>query len=213
MKKVLTTLAMVCLMAGIVSAQDVTWSTAILSGTTFADLISGDAEYTFEAAEYPGSTSGTGTFFTGDGGDTSNTGLNTVLDSHGWNSEGGTVVVDGLTDANDYQIQLLMGDSRGCCIERTQTASDGTNVSEPFSRGAGSVVGSFTASGDSLSIAIEGEADPGLSGYILWNTTTDSLARAINFTADGATPSVPEPSGLMLSMAAALGVLTLRRRR
>ena len=212
MKRLFAALAIFTIIATAANAQ-VTWSDPIVSGLKFSDLISGDAEYTFEAAEYPGSTSGTGDFFTGSGASTYNTGLNTVLDSHGWNSAGATVVVDGLNVGEDYQIQLLMGDTRGCCLDRTQTASDGTNVSGEFSRNGGSVVGTFTASGDSLSLDIAGAADPGLSGYILWNTTTDSLAKAINFASDGATPSVPEPSGMLLGLAATMGCLAFRRRR
>ena len=192
----------------------VTWSPAIAAGTTIADIIGGDL-IPFTAAEFPGSTSDTGTFFTGDGGDTGNADLNTVLDSHGWNSEGATLLIEGLTAGNDYQIQLLMGDTRGCCVERTQTASDGTNVSEPFSRNGGSVVGSFTAISGALSLDIAGEADPGLSGFILVNSTTGQLAQAINFAADGTAPTVaiPEPATVSLALFAVLGVLGLRRRR
>ena len=212
MKKTLSVLALLAFAASSVGAQDVTWSPAIASGLKFSDLISGDAIYTFEAAEYPGSTSGTSDFFTAAGGDTYNTGLNTVLNSHGWNSAGATVVVDGLTAGNDYQIQLLMGDTRGCCLERTQTASDGTNVSEPFSRAGGSVVGSFTAAADTLSLDIAGAEDPGLSGYVLWDMTGGSF-RGVNFTSDGMMPAVPEPTGMVLGVIAALGLLGFRRSR
>lgn len=193
-------------------ATSVTWSPAIASGTMVTDLIGGQ-EIPFTAAEYPGSTSDTGTFFTGDGGDTGNADLNTVLNSHGWNADGATVVVDGLTTGNDYQIQLLMGDTRGCCADRTQTASDGTNVSEPFSRAGGSVVGSFTAASDSLSLEIAGATDPGLSGYILYDATAGSVS-AVNFTSDGVSPTVvvPEPSSIVLSLIALAGLFGRRRR-
>ena len=197
---------------GVVGAS-VTWSPAIASGTMVTDLIGGQT-IPFTAAEYPGSTSGTGTFFTGDGGATGSAELDSVLNSHGWNADGATVVVDGLTDGNDYQIQLLMGDTRGCCNERTQTASDGTNVSEEFSRAGGSVVGSFTAVGDSLSLDITGATDPGLSGYILYDVTNGSLAKAINFTNDGLAPTVvvPEPSSVVLGLMALAGLFSRRRR-
>lgn len=191
----------------------VTWSPAIVAGTTVGDIIGG-LVIPFTAAEYPGSTSDTATFFS-DNGDTGNADLNMVLDSHGWNSEGATLLVEGLTSGNDYQIQLLMGDSRECCLDRLQTASDGTNVSEAFSRNGGSVIGSFTATGGSLSLGIAGETDPGLSGFILYNSTTGSLAQAINFTSDGVGPtvSIPEPAGVSLLIFGLLGALGLRRRR
>ena len=193
----------------------VTWSPAIFAGTTINDILGevGDV-IPFTAAEYPGSTSGTGTFFTGDGGDTGSADLNMVLDSHGWNGAGATMLVEGLTAGNDYQIQLLMGDTRGCCAERTQTASDGTNVSEPFSRAGGSVVGSFTAVGDTLNLDITGATDPGLSGYILYDVTAGSVAKAINFNADGGdiTVTVPEPSSMVLGLMALVGLFGRRRR-
>lgn len=193
----------------------ITWDPAMASGTMVGDLIGDGSPITFAAAPFPGSTSGTGDFFTGSGGDTGNADLNTVLNSHGWNSDGATLVVDGLTPSNDYKIQLLMGDARGCCVERTQTASDGTNVSEPFSRGAGSVVGSFNALADSVSIQIAGDADPGLSGYLLWDVTSGSLAKAVNFTSDDVSPTVtiPEPSSQLMVVVAAAGALGLVRRR
>jgi|GEM_PF-5908495 len=192
----------------------VTWSPAIVSGLTVSDLIGGET-IPFTAVEYPGSTSGTGDFFTGSGATTGSADLDTVLNSHGWNSEGATVLIEGLTPGNDYQIQLLMGDTRECCLDRTQTASDGTSVSEAFSRAGGSVVGSFTATGGSLSLDIAGEADPGLSGFVLFNQTSGELASAVNFASDGAAPTVtiPEPASVSLAIFALLGALGLRRKR
>lgn len=209
MKKLVLALAVLSMAVTTANAQ-ITWSEPIAAGTKFSDIITGDLVFTLEPQEYPGSTSGTADFFTGSGASTFNNGLNTVLNSHGWNSAGADVVVDGLTVGNDYQIQLLMGDTRDCCLERTQTASDGTNVSGEFSRDAGSVVGSFTADADSISINIAGASDPGLSGYILWDATT-STPRGVNF--GDVAVSIPEPSSVLLSAAGLLGCLALRRRR
>jgi len=118
----------------------------------------------------------TGTFFTGGGGDTGNTQLNAVLNSHGYSGATWSFQLSGLTGGADYQIQLLgAGDTRDCCASRNQRAGDGEtpeNVSGDFSRsGVGSVIGTFTANNTTQTInilpGINNGIDPGLSGYIL----------------------------------------------
>jgi hypothetical protein len=114
-----------------------------------------------------------GTFFTGDGGTTGNDLLDEVYNSHGWNGDGATITLDGLTEGEGYQVQLLgAGDTRGCCDTRNQAGDDGVgNVSGDFERGNSSVVGSFTATGATQDIMVvggtENGVDPGLSGFIL----------------------------------------------
>lgn len=119
---------------------------------------------------------GTGTFFTGGGGDTGNADLNTVLNSHSYSGGTWSVPLSGLTSGADYQIQLIgAGDTRGCCSSRNQRGGDAEspeNVSGDFSRsGVGSVIGTFTASGTTQTInvlaGLNNGTDPGLSAYIL----------------------------------------------
>ena len=104
-----------------------------------------------------------------DGGTTGDNLLDSVYNSHGWNGDGATITVEGLTAGQAYQVQLLgAGDTRECCNTLTQAADDGMgNVSGDFPRGNSSVIGTFTADGTTRDIMIIGSADPELSGYIL----------------------------------------------
>ena len=147
----------------------IVWSTPN-PNTSTADLIGGP-EITFSPFMYDGGNAD-GTFFTGDGGTTGDDNLDAVYNSHGWNGDGATITLDGLTAGQSYQVQLLgAGDTRSCCDTRNQAASDGTNVSDDFGRGNSSVVGSFTAAGSTQGIDIvagtDNGVDPGLSGIIL----------------------------------------------
>lgn len=119
---------------------------------------------------------GTGTYFTGDGGDTGDVNLNAVLNSHVWSGGTWDLTAAGLTEGKNYQLQLIgAGDTRSCCSERNQRAGDGEtpeSVSDDFSRsGVGSVIGVFTADGTTQTIrmlpGLVNGTDPGLSGYIL----------------------------------------------
>ena len=153
-----------------VDASGIAWGDVDLD-TTVADLIGGPS-ITFAPFAYDGGNA-EGTFWTGDGGTTGDDVLDLVYNSHGWNGAGASIVLDGLTDGQDYQVQLLgAGDTRGCCNTRNQAADDGNgNVSGDFPRGNSSVIGTFTASGDSQEIMIVGGTDngvdPGLSGFIV----------------------------------------------
>jgi len=130
----------------------------------------------FSAEAIAPNNTNTGTFFTGGGGDSGNSQLNTVLNSHSYAGGGWTLNLTGLTGGANYQIQLIgAADTRNCCSSRNQRAGDGEtpeNISGDFSRsGVGSVIGTFTADGTTQTInLIEGNnngVDPGLSAYIL----------------------------------------------
>ncbi|MEN8773669.1 MAG: lamin tail domain-containing protein, partial [Akkermansiaceae bacterium] len=136
----------------------------------------GGENITFTAGSIAPSNTSSGTFFTGGGGNTGNTNLNTVLNSHSYNGGGWTLQLTGLSSGADYQIQLIgAGDTRGCCSARNQRGGDDEspeNVSGDFSRsGVGSVIGTFTASGTTQTInvlpGLNNGTDPGLSAYIL----------------------------------------------
>ena len=123
---------------------------------------------------------GTGSYYTAGGGNSGNSNLNVVLNSHSYSPNPWSFTVSGLTNGTDYQIQLIgAGDTRGCCASRNQRGGDGEaveNVSGDFSRsGVGSVVGTFTASGTTQTInvldGINNGVDPGLSGYIVRTAT------------------------------------------
>ncbi|MEM7312777.1 MAG: PEP-CTERM sorting domain-containing protein [Planctomycetota bacterium] len=200
-----TLLLALLLVAPSLYAGPIDWA-AVVPDTGAGDLIGGPV-ISFVGAPFPQNTA-EGTFFTGDGGDTGNTELNLVYDSHGWfggSPAFGTVTLAGLTDGTQYQIQLLgAGDTRGCCSTRTQTASDELgNVSGEFMRGNSSVIGTFTATGDSQDIILEGATDPGLSGYILTDGA-GALVEAVNYTPNGTnvTVTVPEPGSLILALMA-----------
>ncbi|MDA7613677.1 hypothetical protein N8586_00950 [Verrucomicrobiales bacterium] len=147
----------------------ITWGEVDLD-TTVGDLIGGPS-ITFTPFAYDGGNA-EGTFWTGDGGTTGDDVLDSVYNSHGWNGDGASITLDGLTAGESYQVQLLgAGDTRGCCNTRNQAASDGTNVSGDFPRGNSSVIGTFTAAGASQEIMIisgtDNGVDPGLSAFIL----------------------------------------------
>ena len=153
-------------------ASMITWG-AVNTNTTLADLIGGPS-ITFTPFEYDGGNA-EGTFLTGDGGTSGDDVLDSVYNSHGWNADGATITLSGLTAGESFQVQLLgAGDTRDCCNTRNQAASDGQgNVSADFPRGNSSVIGTFTASGDTQDIMIiagtDNGVDPGLSGFILTN--------------------------------------------
>ncbi len=130
----------------------------------------------FTAGSIAPSNTNTGTFFTGGGGNTGNTELNIILNSHSYGGGGWGFQLNGLTNGVDYQIQLIgAADTRGCCSSRNQRAGDGEspeNISGDFSRsGVGSVIGTFTANDTTQTInlldGINNGQDPGLSAYIL----------------------------------------------
>ena len=130
----------------------------------------------FEASALGPNNTNTGTFFTGDGSDTNNAELNTVLNSHSYGSDAWSFVLAGLSPGSNYQIQLIGGgDTRDCCGSRNQRAGDDEspeNVSGDFSRsGVGSVIGTFTADGATQTIRIlpgvSAGQDPAISGYVL----------------------------------------------
>ena len=148
----------------------------VTSDSNNQTVTTGGENILFSGSNISPNTTNTGTFFTGGGGDTGNTELNTVLNSHGYSGSTWSFQVSGLTGGADYQIQLLgAGDTRGCCSGRNQRAGDAEspeNVSGDFSRsGVGSVIGTFTAGGATQTInilpGINNGVDPGLSGYIL----------------------------------------------
>lgn len=197
----------------------ITWS-AVNPATSVGDLlgIEGGA-ITFSPFAYDGGNAA-GTFFTGDGGDTGNEDLNTVYNSHGWNGDGASITFEGLTEGDDYMFQLLgAGDTRGCCVGRTQAGDDGMgNVSADFLRGASSVIGSFTAAGATQDVMIiggtENGVDPGLSGFILADASGAVLgAFNVGATDAGPTVGIPEPTSGCLAMLAGLAGLALRRKR
>ncbi len=147
----------------------ITWEAPDLD-TTVGDLIGGPS-ITFIPFAYDGGNAD-GTFWTGDGGTTGDEMLDAVYNSHGWNADGASITLEGLTAGESYQVQLLgAGDTRGCCNTRNQAASDGTNVSGDFPRGNSSVIGSFVATGPTQEVMIvsgqDNGVDPGLSGFIL----------------------------------------------
>ncbi len=175
----------------------ITWQD-VNPNTSAGDLIGGPM-VTFTPMEIDGNGNADGDFFTVEGGDSGNAELNEVYNSHSWNAAGFNLTVGGLTAGNDYMIQLLgAGDTRGCCADRFQSASDANgNTSGEFQRGNSSVIGSFTAAGESIDITMAGATDPGLSGYIL--TDGDGgLVAAVNIgrPGDGAEVTV-DSSGVV----------------
>ncbi len=147
----------------------ITWEAPDLD-TTVGDLIGGPS-ITFVPFAYDGGNAD-GTFWTGDGGTTGDEMLDAVYNSHGWNGDGASITLEGLTEGESYQVQLLgAGDTRGCCNTRNQAGSDGTNVSGDFPRGNSSVIGTFVAPGSTHEVMIisgqDNGVDPGLSGFIL----------------------------------------------
>ena len=125
-----------------------------------------------------------------------------AIHSHGWNGDGATVTLTGLTAGDSYQVQLLgAGGTRACCDTRNSVADDGKgNISDEFDRGNSSVIGSFTAAGETLDIMIAGGpnngVDPGLSGLILTNAE-GAVVSAFNIgrAADGADVTVNTSGG------------------
>ncbi len=196
-----------------VNAAQITWGD-VDADTTVSDLI-GNLPITFAPFEYPGGNAA-GTFFTGGGGDTGNTELNAVYDSHGWNGAGATLTLEGLTEGTDYVLQLLgAGDTRSCCSTRSQAGDDGNgNISDDFYRGNSSVIGSFTADATTQNFMVvsgtDNGVDPGLSGFIL--TQTDGTVHSAYNVAGAEITVVPEPSSSCLLILGLLG-LTLRRKQ
>ena len=144
-------------------------------GTSPTVNVGGEA-ILFEAVAIAPNNTNTGTFFTGDGGDTGDAAFNTVLDSHSYSGSEWSFQLTGLSPGADYQIQIIGGgDTRGCCSSRNQRGGDGEspeNISGDFSRsGVGSVVGTFTAAGATQTIrllpGINDGTDPAISGYVL----------------------------------------------
>lgn len=109
------------------------------------------------------------------------------------------VVLTGLTPGAGYQLQLFVGDTRGCCSSREQRIGDGNGHWSSFiSQGAlTSLVGTFTADGATQTLSFDANPDnsPILNAYVLRQVT-----------------AVPEPANLML-MLAGLGALGVRLRR
>lgn len=196
-------------------AANITWADPN-PATTVGDLIGGPS-ITFVPFAYDGGNA-EGTFFTGDGGDTGNAALNSIYDSHGWNGAGATITLDGLTDGEDYMLQLLgAGDTRGCCNTRSQAADDGNgNISSDFFRGASSVIGTFQADATTqdftvIAGTVDG-VDPGLSGFILAQGD-GTLVSAFNVAGSAdVNVAVPEPTSAVLALFSLLG-LTIRRKR
>jgi hypothetical protein len=164
-----------------IPGSTITWADINLN-TTASDLIGGST-VTFTPFAYDGGNAD-GTFWTGDGGTTGNAELDSVYNSHGWNGDSASILLEGLTAGSDYQIQLLgAGDTRACCDTRNQAASDGIgSVSGDFDRGNSSVVGSFTASSATQEVQIiagtDNGVDPGLSGFILTDAAGNALFAA-----------------------------------
>ncbi|CAN5336996.1 hypothetical protein BH23VER1_BH23VER1_02640 [soil metagenome] len=150
------------------------------SGGDSPTVDTGTEAIPFQAMDFGVNATGTGTFFTGDGSDTGNAELNTVFNSHVWSPSAWSFALSGLSAGTTYQIQVIAaGDTRDCCGSRNQRAGDAespANLSGDFSRsGVGSVVGRFTADGTTQAIQIlpgsVGGTDPGISGYILRETS------------------------------------------
>ena len=218
MKAILRTSAIALVFLGTsmnVHAADITWGD-VNGSTTVADLIGG-TPLTFVPFEYPGGNA-EGDFFTGGGGDTGNADLNAVYNSHGWNGDGATLTLEGLTVGTDYMLQLLgAGDTRGCCDTRSQAGDDGNgNISGDFYRGNSSVVGSFTADAETQAFSVvsgtDNGVDPGLSGMIL--TQGDgTFVSAFNVAGSADVTVVPEPSSAILALCGLLGLNGFRRKR
>ncbi len=176
----------------------ITWQ-APNADTTTSDIIGGSA-ITFAPFAYDGGNA-EGTFFTGDGGTSGDEDLDAVYNSHGWNGDGASIVLDGLTAGQAYQVQLLgAGDTRGCCATRNQAASDGQgNVSADFLRGNSSVIGTFTAASASQEIMIiagtDNGVDPGLSGFILTDANGGFISASNVGRTEGDAIAVTVPSG------------------
>ncbi len=219
-------------MAGELPAARISWEAA-LNLTQVSDLITGgrlvravnvtrDAisptvtagaeTIVFEAEALGPLGVGTGNYFTGDGGDTGDENLNTVLNSHGWGSEAWNFELGGLTAGRTYRIQLIgAGDTRSCCSNRNQRAGDGEaaeSVSNDFSRsGVGSVIGTFTADGPTQQIrmlpGLVNGTDPGLSGYVLRETTPPAPSAPTDIALSN--PLVPPgaPEGFVIGLLSA----------
>ena len=151
---------------------------AVSDGNSQTVTVGGE-DILFSADDIAPANTGTSNYFTGSGGDTGNSELNTVLNSHSYGGGGWSFQLTGLTGGTEYQIQLIgAGDTRGCCSARNQRAGDGEspeNVSGDFSRsGVGSVIGTFTAASSTQTISlldgINNGQDPGISAYILRST-------------------------------------------
>ena len=167
----------------------------------------GGEDILFSGSNISPNTTNTGTFFTGDGGDTGNTQLNAILNSHGYAGSAWSFQLTGLTAGADYQIQLLgAGDTRGCCSARNQRAGDGEapeNVSGDFSRsGVGSVIGTFTADGTIQTInvlpGINNGVDPGLSGYILRSVAPPTPQPPTDIALSHSDLAPASPSGILV---------------
>ena len=149
------------------AALDINVGSGDNSEVTVAGIV-----FTPSQLSFPSGT-GDGGYFTGDGGDTGDADLNLLLDSHAWGAASTTVTLSGLTVGMPYELQLIgAADTRSCCSDRNQAASDGVNVSGDMSRvGPGSVIGSFTADADTQDFMIvpgtENGVDPGISAYML----------------------------------------------
>ena len=141
--------------------------------------------------------------------------IDTVLSGHTSIAVTFTQTLSGLTIGNTYQIQLIgIHDSRGGSLSsRAYTVDNGAgdftggpvltrggygNVNPPAPQAGyfGTVVGSFIADTATQDIKLSNGTDPGLSGYILLETTD----------------SVPEPSTSVLLCLSGLALLTRRRK-
>ncbi|MCH1507256.1 MAG: lamin tail domain-containing protein [Verrucomicrobiales bacterium] len=161
---------------------------------------------TFEDMEF-GIGAAAGNFYTGDGGDSGNADLNTVLNSHVWTGNDWDFALTGLTAGTAYQIQLIGGgDTRGCCSSRNQRAGDDEspeNISNDYSRsGVGSVIGTFTADGTSQTIRIlrgnDNGVDPSMSGYILRETSPATPEAPTSLTLSNTDLAPSTPAGTLI---------------